>query len=385
MRVKFITTLVLVSFLMKVVSGEEPEDKFKPTITPYLKVQFWNAYSESIHTDDGDLAARTAFYFRRIRPGITGNVLPRLSYDLMLTLDYLGIPQNISLKGQTPGGVNVWSFYMTLQLSRNSDWFNLTGGYFLPHVSREATTSPWTVSSLDKAETSNYIRYFVTGKANGIAPGINLGGTGKVGISHLVYNLSMVNRQDATSIQTKEWSPVFMGHAIFSLGAPEMNNYKYTFSNNQLRKQTSVSLGAGFSKQGQTDVFKSSATYGFDILAYIGSLKIDGEYYSLLRETDQQYKASCLMGRLTYNIFLKNELVLEPAVMFEQFLGDDTGAYFEGRDTRLDAGINLMSIERKVKLNLHYVMFDGEGENNRYIKNGRYPGNYAVIGFQFQI
>jgi len=385
MKVKFITTLVLVSFLIKVVSCAEQDDGFKPTITPYLKVQFWNAYSGNIHTDDGDLAARSAFYFRRIRPGITGKVLPRLSYDLMLTLDYLGIPQNISLKGQAPGGVNVWSFYMTYHLSENSDWLNITGGYFLPHISREATTSPWTVSSLDKAETSNYIRYFVTGKANGIAPGINLGGTGKAGATHIVYNLAVVNRQDATSIQTKEWSPVFMGHTIFTFGAPEMKNYKYTFSNNVLHKQTSVSVGAGFSKQGQTDVFKSSATYGFDILAYLGALKFDGEYYRLQRKTGEQYKASCFMGRLTYNIFLKKEWVLEPAIMYEQFLGDDTGTYFDGKDTRLDVGLNLISIMRKVKLNLHYVMFDGEGENNRYIKNGRYPGNYAVLGLQFQI
>lgn len=385
MKVK---TLIIALFLLpfaKCVLGEEKEEKFKPTITPYLKVQFWNAYSESLHTSDGDLAARMAFYFRRIRPGIKGYVLPGLSYDLMLTLDYLGIPENISPKGQAPGGVNVWSFYMTYHLSKNTDWLNLTGGYFLPHISREATTSPWTVSSLDKAETSNYIRYFVTGKANGVAPGINLGGTGKAGASHIIYNVALVNRQDATSIQTKEWSPVFMGHAILNFGAPEFKDYKYVFSNNQLRKQTSLSLGAGFSKQGQTDVFKSSATYGFDVMAYFGSLKFDGEYYRLLRKTDDNYKGSCLMGRLSYNVFLKKGLVLEPAIMYEQFLGDDTGAYFDGKDKRLDVGVNLISIAQKVKLNFHYVMFEGEGQNNRYIKNGKYPGNYAVLGLQFQI
>ena len=370
----------------KVFSAEEDPDKeFKPSIIPYLNVQFWNVYSGSVQTSESELAEQMAFYFRRIRPGIKGEVLPGFSYNLMLTLDYLGIPENISTKGKAPGGVNVWSFYMTYKLSKTTGWFNLTGGYFLPHVSRESTTSPWTVSSLDKAEMSNYIRYFVTGKNNGVAPGINLGGTGKVGKSWLVYNLAVVNRQDATSIQAKEWSPVTMGHAMINFGAPELKKYKYTFSNNQLRKQTSFSLGAGFSKQGKTDVFESSGTYGFDMLAYLGGLKVDGEYYRLLRKTDEQYKATCLMGRLSYNFFLKNGLVLEPVIMYEQFLGDNTGAYFDGKDKRLDLGVNLISIARKVKLNFHFVFTDGEGENNRYIKDGRHPGNYAVLGMQFQI
>ncbi|MFV0592372.1 MAG: porin [Draconibacterium sp.] len=384
MKLKFTVTLVCISFAVKFVSAEERDDEFKPTITSYLNVQFWNAFSESVQTTDGELAARSAFYFRRIRPGIKGEVLPRLSYNLMLTLDYLGIPENISLKGKAPGGVNVWSFCMTYKVGK-SDWLNVTGGYFLPHISREATTSPWTVSSLDKAETSNYLRYFVTGKANGVAPGINIGGTGKAGKSFLTYNFAMVNRQDATSIQTEQWSPVFMGHGMITFGAPELKKYKFTFSNNQLRKQTSLSLGAGFSKQGQTDTFKSSGTYSFDLMAYFGSLKIDGEVDRLVRKTSEKYEASCLMGRMSYNIFLKKGLVLEPTVMYEHFTGDDTGAYFDGKDSRLDLGINLISIVRKVKLNLHYVLFDGEGENNRYVKNGRYPGNYAVLGLQFQI
>lgn len=378
--------LIILGCVHKVFSAEKnPDDEFNPSITPYLNVQFWNVYSGSVQTSESELAEQMAFYFRRIRPGIKGLVLPGLSYNLMLTLDYLGIPENISTKGKAPGGVNVWSFYMTYKLDKKSDWFNLTGGYFLPHVSRESTTSPWTVSSLDKAEMSNYIRYFVTGKTNGVAPGINLGGTGKIGESWLVYNLALVNRQDAISIQVEEWSPVTMGHAMINIGAPELKKYKYTFSNNQLRKQASFSFGAGFSKQGKTDVFESSSTYGFDMLAYLGCLKVDGEYYRLLRKTDEQYKATCLMGRLSYNIFLKNGLVLEPTIMYEQFTGDDTGAYFDGKDERLDLGVNLISIARKVKLNFHCLLLDGEGENNRFIKNGRHPGNYAVFGIQFQI
>lgn len=42
-------------------------------------------------------------------------------------------------------------------------------------------------------------------------------------------------------------------------------------------------------------------------------------------------------------------------------------------------------LQVRIEFKRHYVHQDGEGEKNRYIKGENYPGNYAVLGFQFLI
>jgi len=390
MKFKIAATMLMVPFFGKYVLGTETqEEKFKPTISPYLKVQFWNVYSEGVRSPEEITQSRLASYFRRGRAGLAGNLLPNVNYNLMLTFDYLAKDENLSTKGSSnTGTVNVWSFYFTWKLSQENDWLNVTGGYFLPHLSRESTTSPWTVSSLDKSETSCYLRQFVTGKTNGISPGINIGGTGKIGIPTLLYNVACVNRQDKTSIQAANGSPAFLGHLMVNFGDAEFQKYKYTFSNNILRTQTSATFGFGFSKQGKTDVFESSSTIGADATIYLGSLKMDGEYYRLSRKNESKYNAECVMGRLACNIFLKKNWVLEPVVMFESFSGDDNysdSSFFDGRDQITDLGVNLISKPKNIKVNLHYVFHDGDGTINHYISDGATPGNYAVLGIQFII
>ena len=381
----------MASFLGKFVSGKEPdEEKFKPTISPYLKVQFWNAYSEGIQSADGTIAQeRLASYFRRGRAGLKGNLLPEISYNLMVSFDYLAKDENLSTKGTANTGTfSIWSFYFTWKLNPKNDWLNITGGYFLPHLSRESTTTPWSVSSLDKAETSCYLRQFVTGKTNGICPGINIGGMGKIGVPTLLYNLSCVTRQDKTSIQTEYWSPVVLGHFMLNFGEDEFQKYKYTFSNNILKKQKSVTLGVGFSKQGKTDAFESSSTIGADATIYLGCLKMDGEYYLLSRDNESKYKAECMMGRVGYNIFLKKDWILEPIVMYQIFAGDNNysdASFFDGSDKITDLGVNFISKPKNIKVNLHYIFHEGSGIKNHYISSGEKPGNYAVLGIQFMI
>ena len=390
MKFKIVVVMLLVLFPEKFVTGKEPEEeKFKPSISPYLKVQFWNAYSEGIQSADGTAAQeRFTSYFRRGRAGLKGNLLPEISYDLMLSFDYLAKDENLSTKGTANTGISIWSFYFTWKLNPKNDWLNITGGYFLPHLSRESTTSPWTVSSLDKTETSCYLRQFVTGKTNGITTGINIGGLGKIGNPTLIYNVAGVNRQDRASIQTKYWSPVFLGHVMLNLGDTEFQSYKYTFSNNILRRQKSATLGIGFSKQGKTDSFESSSTIGADATIYLGNLKMDGEYYRFLRKNESKYNAKCIMGRVSSNVFLKKDWILEPVVMYQIFSGDKNymdASFFDGNDKMTDLGVNLISKSKSIKLNLHYVFHDGDGTKNHYINNNIKPGNYGVLGIQFTI
>lgn len=384
-----ILSIVFLLCTEQVLASDEKENNFNPTITPFLEIQFWNVVSEGTISETETSANRYAAYFRRGRFGVKGKVLPELSYSLMLAMDNLGKEGYSSTKGAVNLGViSVWSASFTYKIYGANDWFNFTGGYFLPHLSRESTTNPWSVSSLDKAENSCYIRQFVTGKANGVCPGINLGGTGKVGKSVFLYNGAIINRQGAISNMNENWSPVFLGHAMINFGAAEFSKYKFCFSNNILKKQKSITLGLGASTQGKIDVFQSSQSFSADVTVYLGGLKINTEFNHLYRKNELEYRANCFMARAAYIFFLKKNWILEPTLMYEKFRGDDNyedASFFDGSDEKLDFGVNLISAQKKIKVNLHYVVHEGTGVENRYIKNTKYSGDYVVLGLQFLI
>ncbi|WP_347839865.1 porin [uncultured Draconibacterium sp.] len=384
MKFKGILILLLFTGLVTTAGKTVQEKPFRPSIMPYLKLQFWNVASQGLTSADEKAASRFTSYFRRGRLGLKGKVLPELSYNAMVSFDNLAKDGFSSTKGlMNAGAVALWSAYFTYDLSPKNDWLNLTGGYFLPHLSRESTTAPWTTSSLDKTENSCYLRQFVTGKANGICPGINLGGLGDLGKQTLIYNIAIINRQDAVSIMERNWSPVLLGHLMLNFGHKEFSKYNYCFSNNLLKKQTSAILGLAFSAQGKTDAFKSNQTISADASIYLGHFKIDGEYSFLIRKHNLEYNANCFMLRTGYNIFLKRNLVFEPTAMFEKFSGDknfNDVSFFDGSDKKLDVGVNLISMAKKIKVNLHYVHHDGEGKKNRYIKNETFPGDYVALG-----
>ena len=365
------------------------EPLMKPTIQPYANLQFWTMYTDGLSVDGQSATNRAASYFRRGRLGLKGKLMENLSYNFMLSFDYLAKDSNMASKGKTNAGdVKVWSAYGTWKALPESQWLMVTAGTFLPHLSRESVTSPWSVSSLDKGEASCYLRQFVTGKTNGISPGINIGGLGDVGKSQLMYNVAYINRQDNSTIMKEKWSPVLLGHIILNVGDKEWSSYKYTFSGNALKKQKLLSIGLGASTQGETDVFKSSSTYGADILVYLNGLKLDGEYYILERKNQSDYLASCIMVRASYNIFLKNRWVLEPAFMLNQFNGDESfsdASFYDGEDQTLDAGINLISEKNKLKLGLHFIHRTGNGTRNLRVTSSGTYGDYLNLGIQIMI
>ena len=380
--------IFLMALVSKTLFAEEIENKTK--INPYVYLQFWNMYSEGLSVPaEEQPEPRGGSYFRRGRAGFRGALLDGLTYDLMFSFDYLGKDPYLSSKGtNNKKEFTVWSAYASYRVFPTSERVVVTWGAFLPHLSRESATSPFSVSSLDKAETSCYLRQFVTGKNNGICPGINIGGMGLVGKSQLLYNVACISRQDNVSITTENWSPVFMGHAIWNFGDKEWNSYKYIFRGNALKRQTLFSIGLGASMQGKTDAFKFSSTYGADLLIYLGGLKLEGEYYFLNRRNFESYLGTCMMARFSCNFFLKNDWVVEPVLMFTQFDGDDTfqdALFFDGQDRMADVGINFISAKRKLRLNLHYINRTGNGTKNyRISSNGEYR-NYINLGIQVTI
>ncbi len=381
---QLILLLVLASIK---VFADEP--LINPTIKPYVNLQFWNMYSEGFDTGEESAPARVSSYFRRGRVGVKGQLMENLTYNVQCSFDYLGKDPSLASKGKmNTGDFSLWYANATWNALPNSSWLMVTGGTFLPHLSRETATSSMTTSSLDKLETSNYLRQFVTGRTNGVCPGINIGGLGEIGKSQLLYNVAYVTRQDNTSITKTKWSPVLMGHVILNVGDKEWSSYKYTFSGNTLKKQKLVSLGLGASTQGETDVFSSSSTYGSDIMVYLGGFKIDGGYYFLHRKNQEDYLAQCFWGRASWNFFLKNDWIIEPVVAFDQFKGDDVfqdASFFDGKDKALDSGINLISAKRKVKVSLHYIHRSGGGTSNHYVTSSGKYGDYLNLGIQLTI
>ena len=365
------------------------EPLLKPTVQPYANLQFWTMHSEGLSVDGEAATNRAASYFRRGRLGLKGKLMENLTYNFMLSFDYLAKDSNMASKGKTNSGdVKVWSAYGAWNALPESQWLIVTAGTFLPHLSRESVTSPWSVSSLDKGESSCYLRQFVTGKTNGISPGINIGGLGVIGKSQLLYNVAYINRQDNVSIMTDKWSPVLLGHVILNVGHKEWSSYKYTLSGNALKKQKMLSIGVGASMQGETDVFQSSSTYGADVLVYLNGLKVDCEYYFLQRKNQDTYLARCMMARASYNIFLKNSWVLEPAFMLNQFNGDESfsdASFYDGKDRTLDTGINLISETNKLKLGLHFIHRTGNGTRNLRVTSSGTYGDYLNLGIQIMI
>ena len=365
------------------------EPLLKPTVQPYANLQFWTMHSEGLSVDGEAATNRVASYFRRGRLGLKGKLMEDITYNFMLSFDYLAKDPKLASKGKVnTGSVAVWSAYGTWKVLPGSQLLMITAGTFLPHLNRESVTSPWSVSSLDKGETSCYLRQFVTGKTNGISPGINIGGLGAVGKSQLMYNVAYINRQDNVSIMTDKWSPVLLGHVILNVGDKEWSLYKYTLSGNALKKLKLLSIGVGASMQGETDVFQSSSTYGADVLVYLNGLKVDGEYYFLQRKNQDNYLASCLMVRASYNIFLKKNWVLEPAFMLNQFNGDETfsdASFYGGKDQTLDAGVNLIFEKNKLKLGLHYIHRTGYGTRNLRVTSSGTYGDYLNLGIQIMI
>ncbi|MGQ8337004.1 porin [Sunxiuqinia sp. A32] len=365
------------------------EPLLKPTLQPYAKIQFWNVYSQNFEVEGVDVSDRFASYFRRGRLGLKGHLMDRLNYNIMCSFDYLGKSENLSSKGKANANtISLWSAYFTFQPAEKSQWLMITGGSFLPHLSRESVTSPWATSSLDKGETSCYLRQFVTGKTNGICPGVNIGGLGDIGKSHLLYNVAMISRQDNSSFTKSKWSPLLIGHTVLTIGDKEWSSYKYTFSGNPMKTQRFLSIGAGGSTQGKTDAFQSSSSYGVDFLLLLNNFKLDGEYYWLHRENTTCYLATCFQLRGSYNFFLQNGCILEPAVMFCRFNGDDTypdASFYDGEDSLLDTGVNLISIKQKTKFSIHYIYRTGEATSNHRVTSGGTYGDYLNFGIQLVI
>lgn len=361
----------------------------KPTVDPFISVQLWNTASFKQQSSGITVDNRYSCYFRRLRFGLKGYAYERLRYQLMLTADNLGKDELTSTAFVSTGGaVKIWSAFATYQLFELSQICFISSGYMLPQMSRESVSKPWTMSSFDKQETSCYLRYFATGKNNGISPGINIGGiinTDPVGI---LYNVSTLNNQYGKSSQGAQYHPLFLGQTILMFGDREFKTYGYTLDANNLKYMRSYSLGASFSYQGACDYFVENYSVSGNVKIQFDGLHLVAEYSEMHRRTTSEclVQAKTFSLRTGYNIRIKSN-ILEPSVQYSQFYGEESNSeFFTGKDALLDYGLNYWILKKNFKLNAHFMKSEGDGENRSFsVINGLSRGSMLGLGIQFMI
>jgi len=384
MRKGLIAGIVVFIFTFNAVEGKGEnhysEDK---AVIPYANFQIWNTYAWDEKIAEGPVDDRFSPFVRRGRVGLKGAPYENLYYNVQLSFDNLGKDDYMVRGTNNVKSIDVWSAYFTWTIPKTT-LFNLSSGFMLPHISRECTTNPWSVSSLDKAYTSCYLRRFVTGKNNGIGPGVNLGGFKNFKHASVIYNLGVYNNLNNSTTAGVKYAPLYVGRVVFTLGAPELKKYKYTLSSTFFGKKRSVSLGVGGSRQGAADSYTSNRTYGMDLLLEYNGFHVDGEYYWLEREASgKTFDYTTSHVRVSYRMKI-GKCFLEPSFMHMAFEGEDAApsGFYNGTHYLNDYGINWHIASKKLKLYFHVVSQYGSGTKNYLISNGGEKGDYAALALQ---
>lgn len=384
-------------------------------IEPYAQLQGWAVHSlernSQNDTDPGlDKASpRTNFFFRRARLGFRGKPYKDLSYVLSLYYDNAGHDSQSSTRATTlpattsgnstdvtkgPATVGLWDSYLSWKLSEG-DMFHVTAGYFRPQISRESITAAFNVNSFEKAPSQNYVRQAVIGRGFGRGTGINVGGLSETGLN---YNLGVFNKVTtgekvgtSTLGETQgsdSNSLVYVGRAAYSFGDKEMDKYGLGYAINYFGKRKGVTFALNGSSQDSTPLYKENKVIGGDMLFNWGPWNVDGEFFYLYKKGNGENSYSRARTghiRAGHNFTLENGTILEPAVMFSGFYGEE-GSDYTGRDNVFDVGVNWYLDQNRYKFYLHYVMQDGDGNNLEHKdgEKGYHYGDYLGLGLTLQ-
>ncbi|MGQ1946838.1 hypothetical protein ACT3CD_07020 [Geofilum sp. OHC36d9] len=347
---------------------------------PVVAIETWAIQSFNKGTEDNDIAGRLDVMMRRFRFGGKGMPVKWLGYNFELCLDWLGKTIYSPVRGSY-SGVDVWKAFVSLNPLKTGDWLHLHVGYIQAVVSREYNTSSWTVGSFDKTQSSWHLRYFNTGKGNGIESGLLLGGLKnfeKMGFSYRVGLFSPQKYQSAGYV-----SPLVTGRAMLTIGEPEQTNYSFMLSGNHWGHRTGVSVGVGASYTGKTEaadlVWQSSVSYGGDLLINCRSWQLDAQYYRMTREyLASEYAGSGLIVRLSYCLKVANT-ILEPCLCYDKYVGEGEASLYQyiGDNITRDVGVNWYLKNDKLKVSLHYLEQSGNLSVDR--------GNYLGTALQFRL
>ncbi len=368
--------------------------KDKLNIEPFMMVQLWSSYTTDMEVYNEGIEqyeavdSRLNVLLRRARLGFRAQPYEGLKFTLVGAYDLVGRDALSGLSGGANNGslpeFGIWDAFLQWKISKKSEAFHLVGGYFRPQLGRESITSGWSVNSMEKSMSQNYIREHLVGTGPGRAVGLNLGGLllpddGEIGLN---YNIGIFNphtlANNGNSVGA-EFAPLFVGRAVLYLGDPEMNNYKIAYDINYYGQRKGLSLGFGGSWQGRTETFEASYATEVDMLLNWGPLNFDADWNFMWREgqrplpddkvRDFTYASNTGHLRLGYNLVLQDKYFLEPTFMLMQFNGPaslveqaDAASVdaSSGSERTYDAGINWYLNKKHLKLMLHYTWREGD-------------------------
>ncbi len=345
-------------------------------------IQFWSTYTMGQEVFDAQTKTyesvddRLNLYLRRARFVLRGEPYAGLKYYMAMYFDQAGH----DLLSATQGGTNpaepavgIWDAFIQWRMPLESDALHLTAGWFRPQFQRESITSAWAVASMEKSMSQNYVRTQLTGRGPGRAAGINLGGMAKGENWSVLYNTGLFNPLltgfGGSSVGI-HFSPLWTTRVSLGIGDHEIDQYGISYAMNFYGRRKGISLDLNFARQGQTDAFLNSMTYGGGFLANNGGWTIDGEWMYLRRNglNDAEAKGATGHIRAGYNIPV-GRFELQPVVMAMSYQGalDESGQadakalkMSSGTEQTLDVGVNLHLSPRNLMLQLHYTMHQGD-------------------------
>jgi hypothetical protein len=358
----------------------------KPRVGALLKpsamVQTWATYTfgqelydpqqqQYIPVDD-----RLNIYLRRARLLFRGEPYEGLQYYLSMHYDQAG--HDLLSATQGPNNINepavgIWDAFIQYRLPFAGDALHLTTGWFRPQFQREAITTGWGVSSLEKSMSQNYVRTHLTGRGPGRAAGLNLGGMLKGHAIALLYNAGLFNPLltglGGNSVGI-HYAPLLSGRLSLQLGDPEMESYGISYTTNYFGKRKGLSLDLNIARQGQTDQFEVSNAWGTGFLFNHGPWVLDGEWVWMKRRGEGVSKALSETGhfRMGYNIPV-GKFILQPAGLIMFFEGGMDGPaqaqartlkMGAGKEQTIDLGINWFLNKRDLVIQLHYTLHQGD-------------------------
>ena len=400
-------------------TAAQEEDSDKLVVKPVLAFQLWATYTEGTQIYDetaqqfSPVDNRLNLLLHRSRIGLKGSYGNQWVYDFTGSLDFVGQDVLAGTVGGTNNGASprfrIWNALVQYKINPQSEALYLTAGYMTPLISRESITSPFTVSSFEKAWSQNYIRRHVTSHPPGRIVGFNAGGffQNDNGKTSFDYNLGVFNPRftgAGGNSAGEKFSPLLTYRLAVHIGDAEFNEYSRGHKFNYRGKRNGATLAISGSQQGDSDLWDSNTSFGLDLLANFGNLNIAGEWMQLKRKRDAlSSSATSGFAKLAYHVPLNNEKILEPVLTYVFLYGPTEGREqeeaadlnaFSGNNTYWELTLNYY-VNAKARLSLSYTLRDGdigslnpEDIINNYFQQGGLTiqrGNYLGLGLIFTI
>lgn len=358
----------------------QKNSRYAPDVKVFAQV--WGIYSMGMKVWDGTsykpVDDRLNLSLRRTRLAFSGEPYAGLKYNMSLAFDQVGrdvLSSGVGGSNKADPSVVILDAFVQWRIGK-TEALNLIAGWFRPQISRESITSGFATNSFEKAMSQNYIRNYLVGTGLGRTPGFNFGGFFTQNKISFNYNLGVFNPLANTTsgiTEGNKFSPLLAGRACISIGDPELSKYGISYDINFFNKRKGVTLDLNAARQGETDFFQSSTTYGPGILANWGPLNFDGEWMFMQREgRDSLGYFTAKQGaghvRLGFNI-PSGKFVLEPVVMVMKYKGGSSTSeeakasqmkLSAGEETTYDAGVNWYLDGKNLKLALHYTWRSGD-------------------------